>query len=123
MCASASPRYAQELADIDSDSLRSLYSHFRRLAIIGARACLYLSLQLSSSLVKMISGVHAQALFKRYEQLKIIELSKNDLIEVWFSFGPLPLLPRSVATWTNVRLHELGFIATSERARRRLSPD
>ncbi|OKL57575.1 hypothetical protein UA08_07009 [Talaromyces atroroseus] len=29
----------------------------------------------------MISGIHAQALFKRYEQLKLIELSKNDLIE------------------------------------------
>ncbi|EEA29015.1 hypothetical protein TMatcc_002624 [Talaromyces marneffei ATCC 18224] len=29
----------------------------------------------------MISGIHAQALFKRYEQLKLVELSKNDLIE------------------------------------------
>ena len=30
----------------------------------------------------MISGIHAQALLKRYEQLKLVEFSKNDLIEV-----------------------------------------
>jgi len=64
---------------------------------------------------KMIPSSHTQALAKRYEHIKLLEQSKDELIEVCHHITQLPHIWRKDMSLTG-RIASLALASTNERA-------